>query len=376
MTLRLRHGLYAALLAGAPVIAATLATPVAAQAISKGVGVPLQKAQQLRSGSAAIAAVNAARSAAKTPAERAKVAQMAAYVYANSGQYALAAQQLEATGAGPRQLAPYYYRAGQYDKAIELARRAGGTDMQVVVAQSYLKKGDKKAAAVVYQQLIRTSGPKMEWLDNLASIQFSYDKSAYLNTVKQMIKIDPSPARYKALLFNLKQQNMSDQAKLVLYALMRQTGNLTEAADVQDMSKLAIIGGVPGMALGALQDAQKANVVSPTDSMITRLVQVSSAQSKAAVAGIVKQPATPAGRMAVGNAYFGSDQYPQAAQSYKQVVAANTPNADQARVLEGIALVRTGDANGARTVFDSVTRTGGFYDVAQLWSLYASTHKS
>ena len=90
----------------------------------------------------------------------------------------------------------------------------------------------------VYEQLIHTVGPRMEWLDNLASIQFSYDKAAYLNTVRQMIKIDPSPARYKALLFNLKNQNMSDQARLALFQLMRQTGNLTEAADVQDMAKL------------------------------------------------------------------------------------------------------------------------------------------
>lgn len=373
MTLSFRHGLLAALLAGAPILAAS--TPAVAQAISKGVGEPLKRAQSLRSGTAAVAQVNAARAAAKTPAERAKVAQMAAYVYANSGQFAAAAQQLETIGAGPRQLAPYYYRAGQYDKAIELAKRAGGADMQVVVAQSYLKKGDKKGAAVVYQQLIRTSGPRMEWLDNLASIQFSYDKGAYLNTVRQMIKIDPSPARYKALLFNLKQQNMSDQARLVLYQLMRQTGNLTEAADVQDMSKLAIIGGQPGIALGALQDAQKANVVSSGDPMIGKLVKVSTEQQNAAVAQAARQPATPAGRLAAGNAYFGANQYPQAAQSYAHAAVAGGAAGDQARVLQGISLVRGGDANGARQAFDGVGKGSPFFDVAQLWSLYASTHK-
>ncbi len=372
MMSRLRHGLFAALLVGTPMFAAL---PAAAQAVSKGVGIPLEQARRIARGPAAIAQVNAARSAAKTPAERTKVAQMAAFVYANSGQYAAAAQQLETIGAGPRMLAPYYYRAGQYDKAIELAKRAGGPDMQVVVAQSYLKKGDKRGAAGVYQQLIRSSGPRMEWLDNLASLQFSFDKAAYLSTVRQMIKIDPSPARYKALLFNLKQQNMSDQARLIMYQLMRQTGNLTEPADVQEMSKLAIIGGQPGVALLALQDAQKANVVSPSDPMTAKLVQASSQRSAAAVAAVPHLPATPAGRMEAGNALFGSNQYPAAAQAYAQVAASNAPIADQARVLKGIAQVRAGDSNGGRATFDSVAKGSAFYDVAQLWSLYASTHK-
>ncbi len=367
-----RHGLFAALLAATPLVAGA---PAIAQAVSPAVGKPLAAAKTMRSGPAAIAQVNAARAAAKTPGERTKVAQMAAYVYANSGQYAAAAQQLETLGAGPSQLAPYYYRAGQYDKAIELGKRAGGAEMQKVVAQSYIKKGDKKSAAGVYAQLIRTNGPRVEWLENLASLQFSFDKQAYLATVRQLIKADPSPARYKALLFNLKNQNMGDQARLMLFQLMRQTGNLTEAVDVQEMSKLAIIGDQPGVALGALTDWQKSNVVSASEPMITRLVQVSGQKSAAAVAAIPRLPATPAGRMAAGHALFGSNQYPAAAQAYRQVVSANTPIADQARLLEGIALVRAGDANGGRAVFDGVGKASPFYDVAQLWSLYASTHQ-
>ena len=371
MTRRFQTGLLAALLASAPL----LATSAMAQAVSPAVGKPLAAARSMKSGAAAIAQVNAARAAAKTPAERQKVAQMAAFVYANSGQYAQAAQQLESLGAGPRQLAPYYYRAGQYDKAIELAKRAGGADMQTVVAQSYLKKGDKKGAAGVYQQLIRTSGPRTEWLQNLASLQFTYDKAGYLNTVRQLIKQDPSPANYRTLLINLKQQNMSDQARLVLYQLMRQTGNLTEPADVQDMAKLAILGGQPGIALGALQDAQKANAVLGSDPMVSRMSAVAAQQSAKAVADVPRLPATPAGRFAAGNALFGSNQYPAAAQAYKAVVAANAPNADQARVLEGIALVRSGDSPGARGAFDSVGKGSPFYDVAQLWSLYATSNR-
>ena len=302
---------------------------------------------------------------------------MAVYVYANSGQWAQAAHEAEAIGAPPRQLAGYYYHAGQYDRAIELAKRAGGPEMQVVIAQSYLKKGDKRGAANVYAQLIRTSGPRMDWLDNLASLQFSYDKAAYLNTVRQMIKIDPSPARFKALLFNLKNQNMSDQARLALYQLMRQTGNLTEPADVQDMAKLAIINGLPGLALGAVQEAQKANVVAPNDPMSAKLVQVSGQRSAALLAQAPRQPATPQGRMMAGNGYFGAGQYPQAAQAYSAVIAARAPAADEARVLQGYRARSRGQRQrrGAQRS-TACPREARFFDVAQLWSLYASTHRA
>lgn len=374
MTFSFRHGLAALLLASASLTTILLPTAASAQALSAAVGNPLKRAQQLRSGSAAIAAVNQARAAAKTPVERTKVAQMAAYVYSNSGQYGPAAEQMQAFGAPPGQIARAYYNAHQYDRAISFAKRAGGAEMQVLIAQSYIKTGDKRSAAGIYQQLIRSGGPKMEYLDNLASLQFTYDKAGYLQTVRQMIKIDPSPARYKALLFNLKNQQMSDQARLALYQLMRQTGNLTEAADVQDMAKLSIIGGLPGVALGAVQEAQKANVIAASDPMTGKLIKVSSQQSTAALAQAPRQPQTPAGRFTAGNAYFGASQYPAAAQAYAAVINAHAANADQARVQQGIALVRSGNASGGRAAFDAVTRGSPFFDVAQLWSLYASMH--
>lgn len=370
MKSRIATGLTAAFLAFAPLAAN-------AQAVSPAVGRALQAARGIGRGSAAIAQINAARAAAKTPAERLKVAQMAAYVYSNSGDYAAAAQQLEATGAGPAKLAPYYYRAGQYDKAIATAKRAGGQEMLVVQAQSYFKKGDSKSAAGIYQQLIRTSGPKVDWLNNLASIQYkSGDTAAYLNTIRQLIRIDSSPAQWKALLLNLKNQAMNDRPRLSLYQLMRQTGNLTEPTDVQEMSKLAILADLSGVALGALQDAQKANVIASGDAATQNLVRVAAQRSAAAIAAAPRQPATPAGRMLAANAYFGASQYPQAAQTYAQVVAAKVQTSDEARMLQGIALIRAGNSAAAQTVLGGVGKGSDFNSVAQLWSLYAQTHKA
>lgn len=350
-----------------------LAQPALAQAVSKAVGGPLAQAQRLASGNAAAAIqqIAAARAAAKTPAERAKVGQMAAYVYTRAGRFADAARELEAMGRGPGELAPYYYRAGQYDKAIQLARRAGGQQSQLLLAQALLQKGDKRGAATAYQALIRANGPHTDWLENLASLQFSYDKAGYLATVRQLIKQDPSPARFRTLLSSLKSQNMSDQARLTLFQLMRQTGNLTDAADVQEISKLAIIGGLPGVAVGAIADAQKANVVNTADPIIARILQKANADQAALTAQMPRMPGTPDGRMRAGNAMFGSNNYPGAAAAYRQVVASKATNADLARMLQGIAQLRSGDAAGGRQTFETVPKTSVFYDVAQIWSLYA-----
>lgn len=351
----------------------------AAAPVPPAVGKPLKAAQSLARSNpgAALAQVNSARAAARTPGERAQVAEMAAYVYAASGQWAQAAQAYEALGKGPAVVAPYYYRAGQYDKAIALARRAGGGTMQTLIAQSYVKKGDHRAAVAAYQQMVRGGSANSAVLGTLASEQNKLgDKAGYMATIRQLIRVDPSPNSWKALLIDLKSQPMTSDAKLAVYQLMRQTNTLTDPNDLQEMSKLAILGDLSGVALGALQDAQKAGTVPSGDAMTQKLIQAADQRAKAAVAAIPRQPATPAGRMAAGDALFGSGQYPQAAAAYAQVIAANGPTADHARILRGIALTRANNAAAGKQAFDGVPHTSPFNDVAQLWSLYASTHKA
>lgn len=348
-----------------------------AQAVSAEVGRPLQNATRLaQSGStaAALAEVNRARAAASTPAERRKVGEAAAFVYTKARQFGPAARELEAIGAGPRQLAPFYYGAGQFQKAIDTAKRAGGTDMQVIVAQSNLRLNRPKEAIAVYQQLIRTAGPRAQWLENMARAQFeSGDKAGYLQSVRQMIRVDPSPARWKTLLSSMRGQNMSNEAKLVLYQLMLETGNLTRPEDFQEMAKLAILDNQPGVARRALGRAVAANVIQANDAMTSRLIQEANRRAQMAEAGIARLPRTPQGFLQAGNIYFGAERYPQAANAFAQAARAVTPAADQARVLGGIALLRANNPAGARARFNSVPAGSGYKDVADLWSLYAST---
>ena len=366
---RVRVLAVAALLVAAP--------PALAQAVSAEVGRPLQNATRLAqagSTAAALAQVNAARAAADTPAERRLVGEAAAFVYTKARQFGPAARELEAIGAGPRQLAPFYYSAGQFEKAIDTAKRAGGTEMQVIVAQSNLRLNRPKEAIAVYQQLIKSSGARPQWLENMARAQFeSGDKAGYLQSVRQMIRVDPSPERWRTLLGSMRNQNMSNEAKLVLYQLMLETGNLTKPEDFQDMAKLAILDNQPGVARRALGRAVAANVIQANDAMTARLIQAANQRAQAAEAGLAKLPRTGPGFLQAGNIFFGAERYPQAANAYAQAARANVPSADQARVLGGISLLRANNPGGARAQFNSVPVGSGFKDVADLWSLYAST---
>ncbi|MGI4881336.1 MAG: tetratricopeptide repeat protein [Janthinobacterium lividum] len=361
-------------LIGAIVLTPTLAVPVAA-AVSKAVGNALnQAASASKAGNtgAASNAINAAKAAAKTPEERAKVSQMAAYVFTRAGQYGKAAAELEAGGtASPKQLASLYYNAGNYTKAVELARKAGGDDMQVLIAQAAIKQGHYSEAVTAYNKLITMNGAKPLYLENLAGAQYKAgDKKAYLATTEKLIRVDSSPARWKTLLVEQQKNQMRPEAKLALFHLMEATGNIDRPADIQEFAKLAIVNYQPGVAKEILS---KAGGSLGSDPMTAKLAQAAATRAQAAVLNAPKLAANPATAAQAGGAYLGLGQYPAAVSAYAKAAAAGGPDADQAKIFEGISQVKAGSAAAAKTTFASVSDANGMKDIADLWRLYAST---
>jgi tetratricopeptide (TPR) repeat protein len=360
-----------ALLLAAPLAEFALPAPAAAQTLPQSVGRPLQAAQAAaRAGNnqAALNAIQQARSAATTPAERRAVAQMAAYVHTQARNYGRAAAELESIGAPPAQLAPLYYQARQYDKAIEAARRSGQT---TIIAQSYMMQGNSAEAAKIYQQLVDRAPNNVNHLSNLAAAQYKMgDRAAYQQTVTRLIRLDPSPQRWRTLLGEMKNERMSREAKLGLYHLMRQTGGLTTRADVEEFAKLAITGGQPGAAIAAIQDAARAGVVEPNDPAMQRLIQAAAQRQQQAQAQAPAQARSPQTAFQAGNAFLGAGQYQQATAAY--ITAQKGPNAQEATLYRGIAELLAGNPASARATLGAI-KTGPVADVANLWTLYAST---
>jgi tetratricopeptide (TPR) repeat protein len=372
MKLVSRHSLIALALATAPLAGMPLIGSAAlAQALSPAVGKPLQQASNAaKAGNTAAAQnyVNQARAAATTPQERTKVGQMAAFVYTRAGNYGAAAAELERIGAPASQLAPLYYQARQYDKAIAAAKKSGQT---TIVAQSYLMQGKPGEAAKIYQKMVDQNPNNPAALQNLANAQFKMgDKKAYIGTIQKLIRLDPTPARWRALLVDMKASPMSRDAKLGLYHLMRETGNLTTPADVQEFAKIAIVGGQPGVAADVVQKASESGVLTAGDPMNAKLVEASAKRQAAALAAAPAGAKSPNSALAAGNAFLGAGQYPQAIAAF--TTAQKGPNAAEATLFKGIAQVRAGQAAAARQTFKAVP-TGPYSEIAGLWDLYAST---
>ncbi len=353
--------------------AATLVmpAPVHAQALSANVGRPLQAAQAAaRAGNtqAALNAIEQARNAASTPAERRAVGQMAAYVHTQARNYGRAAAELEAIGAPPAQLAPLYYQARQYDKAIAAAQRSGQT---TIIAQSYLMQGKATEAAKIYQQMVDRSPNNVNALSNLAAAQYKAgDRAGYQQTVTRLIRLDPSPQRWRTLLSEMKGERMSREAKLGLFHLMRQTGALTSRADIEEFAKLAITGGQPGAAVAAIEDAIKAGTIPANDPAFQRLADAARQRQQQASAQAAAKAGSPQTAFEAGNALLGAGRFQQATAAY--ITAQKGPRAQEATLYRGISELLAGNPASARATLGGIT-AGPLADVAKLWTLYAST---
>jgi len=267
--------------------------------------------------------------------------------------------------------APLYYQAGQYDKAVSYARKAGGENMQVLIAQAAIRQGHYGEAVTAYNNLIRSNGPKPLYLENLSGAQYkSGDKKGYLATTEKLIRVDSSPARWTALLSNFRQNPLRPEAKLAVYHLMAQTNSISRPDDFQDFAKLALTANQAGVAADVIGKAGPLG----TDAMSQKLGQAAATMSQKAALEAPKLAAAPATALRGGNAYLGLKQYPQAIAAYDKAIAANGADADQARVFKGIAQIKAGSAAAAKTTFGTVTDNNGLKDTANLWILYASTH--
>jgi tetratricopeptide (TPR) repeat protein len=352
---------------------ASVAAVPAAAAVSPAVGKALnQAASAAKAGnsSAAIAAIRTAEAAASTAEEKSKTAQMAGYVYTRAGRYADAANALASAGASPRQLAPLYYQAGQYDRAIAEARKAGGEDMQILIAQAQSRQGRPGEAVKAYQALIKANGPKPVYLENLSAAQYKAgDKAGYLATTEKLIRVDSSSGRWNTLLNAFRQNPMRPEAKLAMFHLMDATGNLSKTEDFTEFSKLALVAGQSGVAKTTLA---RGNVVG-SDPMSQKMAQAADMMAAKAVAEAPKLAANPATALKGGHEFLGLGQYAKAIQAFDKTIAANGKDADQAKLFKGIAALKSGNAALGKASFAAVSEANGLKDIAHLWSLFAQT---
>ncbi len=356
-------------------IVALAPSPALAQGLPPAVGKPLQAAvdaAKKRNLPLAESKLAEARSKASDAAQRKKVGETAAYVYTATGQWAKAANELQAVGGTPAQLAPLYYRAGQYGNAIAAAKRApNNPQMQEIIAQSYYQQGKLADAGKMYEQMLKSGRVDKGWLVNLSGIQYKMgDKKGYLATVERLIRLDPSRENWQRLLSELKKAGLPPAPQLALMMLMNETGTLG-ADDFQNFAKLSILGGQPGLAANALQKARDAGKLADDD-MSRKLLEAATARAAASSSEAAKllASAAPADQLKAGKLLLGNGDFARAIPALTKAAANNDP---EALTQLGIAQIRAGQRpQGTATLKKVAATETPFAGVASLWALYGA----
>jgi len=396
MTNKLSTLLAALLLAGTAGLAQ-------AQALRPEVGKPLQQAYELikaGKGKEALAKVREADAAPnKTAAETLQVEKMRAAAAQRAGDYATAAQALEAVfgkvGAAEQaqvaeQLASLYAAARDNAKAGQWVQKAvalGNTSASLKQLQAYLQgaSGDyaaiaKESAAAVAAAEQAGKRPDEGDLLRLADAQQRTGNPAGQSaTLEKLLANYPKKDYWAAVLGRLpRKSGFSDRLSLDVMRLRLATGTLTRTEDYMEMAQLALQAGLPaegkaivdkGFAAGALGTGAEAE----RHKRLRDLAVKRDEEARATLA----QRATEAAAAKDGNdlvqlgyAYVTLGQADKGIPMIEQGIAkGGLKRPDDARLRLGMALLQARNKAKATTVLRSVQGQDGTADLARLWLL-------
>ena len=385
-------------------------SPAAAQEkkVSKELAKTLKAAQdavQAKKYSEALAKLKDAEgNPKKSPYDQHVINELSAFAYAKTNNAAEAAKANEALvndsltpqsemPARVKAVASGAYGAKNYDKAIDYGNRAvkGGyadDEIKMIIGQSYYLKGDYKNTAKFLQPIIDSeikSGkpPKDTELQILFSAcEKTDDNDCQTKSLERLVTYYPKPDYWKGLLYGLRngQDMKGDRNSLQLFRLMSEVDILQHGEDYTEMAQIALDQGSPGEAQHILEKGFQKNVFVDQRSKDknTRLLE---AAKKAAATDKAQLPkmeadadAAPSGDkdVSVGLAYLGYGQNDKAIELIQKGLKKGSLKSEaEARLLLGIAQLRSGHKDDAVKAFHSVKGDAPLERLANLWSLRA-----
>jgi tetratricopeptide (TPR) repeat protein len=370
---------------------------VAQQKVSVNVGKPLKTAQDAiakRRWDAALAAIKQAQAVQpQTAFDTYKINELLWYVYLQQGRNADAARVLEqqiASGQMPanektqrtKTLTQLYARAGSYGKVIQTGTQylkavPGDRDIQVQVAQAYYQQKDYKNAIAFAQRAAGSGQPPEELLQLILRSQYEMgDKAGTSKTLEQLLKYYPSPETWRSLLNTYFAQTKHDHELLALYRLSQDVGALTKGRDYNDMAQALVVGGYAMEGQRVMEQGIAANLFTGED--LSRAQRTLDAAKRKADA---ERQVLPSAEKNValaksgedlykaGKLLFSAGQYDKAADAFSKAVAkGGVSDADDATMMLGISLARTGKKAEASKAFDAI-KDPKYAEVGKLWKL-------
>lgn len=394
---------------------ATAAVAADEQKVGAKVGKPLQEALNAGQAKQWDQALTKLREADAVPEKTAfdqfKINEIYAWVYISQKKYGEAAGIYEklldsgfvsAADADQytKQIAQMYLQTKNNAKAMEYLQRwlkahPGDADMTAILGQLQFQGGQLKQSMDTFNGLVNATEkagqkPKEDWLKIMYRVSYqlsgnsaNLDKST-LNIIEKLLRYYPNETYWTAMLAGLKAQQGSDAYRLQLDRLMLSVGALKDPNEFVEMAQLANGAGYPGEALSVL-DAGYAKGIVGTGAGKDREARLKASIAKAADTDKASLPAldkkaraaaTGQDDATLGEAYMGYGQYPQAIEALERgVKKGGLKKPDQAQLALGIAYLRSGQADKARSAFKQVSADGELGRIAALWSLHASNAK-
>jgi tetratricopeptide (TPR) repeat protein len=285
-----------------------------------------------------------------------------------------------------------YYQLKNYDKAIEYGNRAiqagdAPAQLQTAVAQAYYLKNDYKGTdkfvrGMVDDQVKAGQMPTEELLQlGLSSSLKQNDDAGEAHWLELLVAYHPKPEYWENVVQTLYHNKLNDKQLLQVYRLSADVGIL-KGSDYAEMAQLALDAGSPGEAVAILTKGFANNVFTEAADKNRNQHLLDSAKKQAAT----DQPtlpkseadaATAAGGdryVGVGIGYFGYGDYDKASKDIAAGLAkGTTKDSTDARLLLGIAQLKSGDKDGAVKTFQSVKGDPVAERVAALWILHAKS---
>jgi tetratricopeptide (TPR) repeat protein len=376
--------------------------------VSNKVGVALKAAQEAvtkKQFDVAAAKIKEAEAVEKKTAfDQFKINEITAYMYVTQQKYGEVAQVYEKYLATPQYLsaeqsatltktiAQLYYNAKQYGKAEEYSRRwlkerPGDTEMWALLSQiHYVNKEFKECreAASTATSTAEKAGqaPKELWLQlsQTCSVQMD-DQAGVMTAYEKLVRYYPKPDYWERLIDRAGRNERSDRVMLGIFRLQNDVGAMKRPDQYMEYAQLAADQAMPGEALKVVEAGYEKKVLGaePKDKdrheRLLTLMKEKATADKAQLPQYEKEAqassaATGQLDAGLGLAYFSYEMYDQAIQALeKGLKKGGLKNTDEYRIALGIAHLRKGQREQARSVFKAVPNDSPMAKVANLWEL-------
>jgi tetratricopeptide (TPR) repeat protein len=291
--------------------------------------------------------------------------------------------------ARTKTLAQLYFRGNNFPKALQVGNQylkavPGDRDIQLMNAQAYFELKDYKNAIAVSDRLLRGQSPPSQDLLQLQARSYYElkDQAGTAKTLQALLQYYPTADTWKSVLKSYFEQTKNDDQLGALFRLAQDVDALSTPKQYIEMSQALYVTGFATEAQRVLEGAMTAKVFGedPKDPAMADAQRTLASVKKKADAerstlpGADKTVAANANGedlYKAGKAYFSAGDYAKASAALQKALAkGGVSKADDARMLEGIALSRSGRKADAAKTFDAI-KDPKYAEIARLWKLAA-----